>query len=42
MIVDQTGMTSMMFNEQPGRGVDLGDAVKRASEGVLAVIQAEE
>ncbi|KZM23039.1 uncharacterized protein EKO05_0008169 [Ascochyta rabiei] len=39
MITDTTGMTSTMFGEQPGRGVDLGDAVKRASEALVRVIE---
>ncbi|KAF9692447.1 hypothetical protein EKO04_009609 [Ascochyta lentis] len=39
MITDTTGMTAMMFGEQPGRGVDLGDAVKRASEELVAVME---
>lgn len=39
MISDTTGMTAMMFGEQPGRGVELGDAVKKANEELVAVIE---
>lgn len=39
MITDTTGKTGMMFGEQPGRGVELGDAVRRASEELVRVIE---
>ncbi|KAJ4346300.1 hypothetical protein N0V95_005510 [Ascochyta clinopodiicola] len=39
MITDTTGMTGMMFGEQPGKGLDLGDAVKSASEALVRLIE---
>ena len=39
MITDTSGMTATMFGEQPERGVDLGDAVKRASQELVSVIE---
>lgn len=39
MITDTTGMTAMMFGEQPGRGVDLSDVVRRASGELVGVIE---
>ena len=39
MITDSTGMTGMMFGEQPGRGIELGDAVKNASEELARIIE---
>jgi uncharacterized protein with PIN domain len=39
MITDTSGMAAMMFGEQPGRGVDLGDAVKKASQDLVSVIE---
>ncbi|KAJ8107821.1 hypothetical protein OPT61_g8596 [Boeremia exigua] len=35
MITDISGMTAMMFGEQPERRVDLGDAVERASQELV-------
>ena len=39
MITDTSGMSAMMFGEQPGRGVDLGDAVKTASQELVGIIE---
>ena len=39
MIIDTSGMSAMMFGEQPGRGVDLGDAVKTASQELVGIIE---
>jgi hypothetical protein len=39
MITDSTGMTGMMFGEQPGRGIDLGNAVKNASQELVRIIE---
>ena len=38
MITDTTGMSAMMFGETPGRGVEIGEAVKSASANVDAVV----
>ncbi|KAJ4301044.1 hypothetical protein N0V90_003134 [Kalmusia sp. IMI 367209] len=37
LIYDTTGMAGMMFGEAPGQGVDVGDAVRKAADGVNAV-----
>jgi hypothetical protein len=39
MISDTTGMTGMMFGEQAGRGIDLGNAVKNASEELVRITE---
>lgn len=38
MITDTSGKTSKMFREEPGKGIDLGDAVRNAAEGVTNVV----
>lgn len=35
MITDSAGMAGMMFGEQPGRGIDLGNAIKNASQELV-------
>ena len=40
MITDTSGMSAMMFGEEPGKGVDLGDAVRNAAKNVDEVISA--
>jgi hypothetical protein len=39
MITDSAGMAGMMFGEQPGRGIDLGNAVKNASQELVRIIE---
>ncbi|KAF2797677.1 hypothetical protein K505DRAFT_322425 [Melanomma pulvis-pyrius CBS 109.77] len=38
MIKDTSGKTAIMFGEAPGRGIDLGDDLKRAADAVKDVI----
>ena len=38
MINDTSGRTEMMFQEEPGKGVALGDDVVKAAEGITAMI----
>ena len=39
MITDTTGQTGMMFGEQPGRGIDLGNGIKSASQELVSIIE---
>ena len=38
-ITDTTAMNAIVFGEQPGRSVDSGDAVKRASQELVHIIE---
>lgn len=38
MITDTSGMAGMMFGEVPGQGVDVGEAVRAASNNVEGVL----
>ncbi|KAF2266347.1 hypothetical protein CC78DRAFT_615157 [Lojkania enalia] len=36
---DTTGMTTMMFQEQPGRGVELGELIRTAAKRLQDIIE---
>lgn len=38
MIKDTSGKTGIMFGEAPGRGIELGDEIKRAADAVKDVV----